>query len=148
MSDNKIVEVTSLTNKMCSRIEKNDYDGIRVDLTDESVATVLGALSQLAQIVGSVSNEVFVRVENIATNVIKQQVVEDCVKMQNDAEAMKRFNDRVDFLAKQLDLTNPVTVELFTKCCEEGRKDLELYFDRSYKPTNLWDRFLSVFRRH
>lgn len=138
-------EIESLANRVRSCIQKNDYDGIKMDLTNEAMVTVLGALAQVAV---SVSSEVFIRVENIVTNIIEQQVMEDCVKMQSEAEQMKHFNKMMEDVAKQIDLTNPVTVELFTKVCEDVRKTMELYFDKSHKPTNLLERCLSIFRRY
>ncbi|MCI6008598.1 MAG: hypothetical protein MRZ48_00455 [Anaerostipes hadrus] len=140
MNDN---EGTSLTNRVCNRIEKNDYNGIALELTNEAMGDLIVGFAQVAS---SVSGEVLSKVSSLFESAIEKQAMLDCVCMQSQAEAMRRFNDQVDRVTEKLDLTDPRSLEAFTIACDVYRKNLETEFMKMYKPT-IRETVLSIFRR-
>lgn len=132
--------MTTVSEKVINRISKNEYGEISAELSQESATELITGLCEVA---AQVSASAFNTVATIYADALMRQERLEMKTMENEAEIMRRFNDQVDNIMIQLDLSNSETVKNFESVCCTLRNNLLEELNKRHKPS-LFDK---LFRR-
>lgn len=133
-------EISAVSNKVINRIYKNEYGQISAEISQESAEQLIVGLCQVA---GQVPEKALNVVSQIYADALARQEKLEIKTMDQEAEIMRRFNDKVDKAMETLDLANPITVESFERVCDKLGEQLRQQLQQQYKPS-LFDK---IFKR-
>lgn len=128
MSENLLVTVSD---RVIEKANTGDYDGVLSEIVNENVDQLI---SGLVTVVSAVPEAALNALAGIYSQAIISQERIEMENIKTEAELLRRFNDRVDFLMLQLDLTNEETVENFSKAVTLLQDSLSKQFKDRSKP--------------